>query len=67
MAKNRKKIVLEACAVSIIILCLMFVFFAAAMSYFNDPRSYGYIPEDEETVYDAVNNVDYSYLDYFGH
>ena len=55
-------------AVSIAILCLMFAFFIAAMmSFFNDPRSYGYIPEDEVTVYDAVNNVDYSYLDYFGH
>ena len=48
-------------AISIAILSLMFAFFIAAMSsFFSNPRNYGYIPENEVTVYDLMKNSEYT-------
>ena len=48
-------------AISIAILSLLFAYFIASMaSFFNNPRNYGYIPANDVTVYDLVNNSDYT-------
>ena len=53
--------------VSIIILSMIIALFLAMISDFaTDPRGYGYIPEDDVTVYDVVNNNNTG-LGYFGY
>lgn len=43
--------------VSIALLCILVgLMFAIFADFVNTPRSYGYIPEDEITVYDLANS-----------
>lgn len=45
----------------IAVLCFIVAILLAMMAdFFYTPRSYGYIPEDEVTIYDLVENSDYT-------
>ena len=49
----------------IAVLCFLLALLLAMMAdFFNTPRSYGYIPEDEVTIYDLVDNDDFGNFGY---